>query len=355
MAEDPQDNQQELDRRKYMADRMARLRDAARNDRKYFGELVVGDTPAAGRKLKPLLMVAAVGGVAVAALVMAFSLTRGGGSPDATIPAGETGQPGNVPPANGADGPGGPAPTRAATRASSPTPSPTADVKTTDPAEGAVGRNAIQVVDAISLSLRLPVRGPLRVVEPFGASRGNGDLVHAGIDLASAVATPFEVVAACDGQVTSVQQLTGYGEFVVVDCGRNWRTVYAQLASTSVKTGDLLTAGESVIGTSGRFLHFEIRFSGAPVDPSPALTAAASVTPTPTETPTPEPTPTETPTPGATVGGAATPEPPPGGTATPPPPTATATPTATSTPTPAPTPTPTRPPVRTPTPKPGIR
>ena len=355
MPDNPESKQQqEIDRRKYMADRMSRLRDAARQDRKYFGELVVGDAPARGRRIKPLLMVAAAAAVAVGGLVMAFSLLSGGGASSAGTPAdgAAAGQPGG---ASSGGAAGAATPTGTAARVPSPADTPVPDVKSTDPGEGAIARGSIQALDSIDLLLRMPIRGPVRTIEAFGTARGGGDLVHAGIDIASSNTTPFEVVAACDGTVAGVQKLSGYGEFIVVDCGRNWRTVYAQLASTAVQTGTRVAAGVTVLGTSGRFLHFEIRLNGAPVDPASALAAAAAITPAPTSTATPTATatPAETRTPTKTADGG-TPPAQTTGAATPPPPAATPAP-PTPTPTASPTPTPARPAAKSPTPKPGIR
>ena len=75
------------------------------------------------------------------------------------------------------------------------------------------------------------------------------------------------------GDVAFAGEQRGYGLVVVLQHGRNVRTVYAHLSRINVKTGQPVKAGE-VIGLSGRsgnatgaHLHFEIRRWGRAEDP----------------------------------------------------------------------------------------
>ena len=96
--------------------------------------------------------------------------------------------------------------------------------------------------------------------------------MHRGIDYRAGVGA--SVRAVFWGRVAFVGWLTGYGTTVIVDHGRGWHTVYAHLEDVTVVVGELLPARSRVglIGQSGsikgRFLYFEIRHNGQPVNPT---------------------------------------------------------------------------------------
>jgi hypothetical protein len=343
VADRPDNKEQDADRQELLAERMSRLREAARQDRKYFGELVVEELPADAGHKRLWLMLAAAGVVAVGGLVLVIAMLSGGGSSGPSTPADGSGQQ-QVP--GGSSSGSNPASAKTPTRQPGQTPAP--DVKSEDPKEGAVAPGTVRQIpsDGPSIQLILPIRGSFRVVESFGTARGS--LTHGGIDLASTTITPFDVIASCDGRIAGVLNQEEYGDFVVIDCGNGWRIIYGQLASIAVKAGDNVTAGKTVIGTTGRFLHFELRYNGAPVDPAPFLTAAAATaSATPTATVTGTPGATATPKPGETPAPTPTADSPAGGGGSGPP---GPQPIATRTPTPTP-----RPENPTPTPRPVVR
>ena len=93
---------------------------------------------------------------------------------------------------------------------------------------------------------------------------------HNGIDIKAPEGT--DVVTSITGTVTDVGFDSEKGNYIVVENG-NVKTLYAQLASTSVKKGDKVTAKQS-IGTVGKtgtatgaHLHFEVMVDGEYVDP----------------------------------------------------------------------------------------
>lgn len=85
---------------------------------------------------------------------------------------------------------------------------------------------------------------------------------HNGLDIAADIGSG--VVAAAAGRVHSVEVSSGYGHTVVLDHGYGIRTLYAHLASSQVRVGQVVAAGDgiAVSGDSGRttgpHLHFEI-------------------------------------------------------------------------------------------------
>jgi murein DD-endopeptidase MepM/ murein hydrolase activator NlpD len=97
---------------------------------------------------------------------------------------------------------------------------------------------------------------------------------HAGIDIG--MLRSLTVRAAVAGVVELVgypQGYAGYGNVIVVRVNSTMETIYAHLASYSVKPGETVEAGEpiGVAGCTGlctgTHLHFEVRISGTPVDP----------------------------------------------------------------------------------------
>lgn len=71
------------------------------------------------------------------------------------------------------------------------------------------------------------------------------------------------IKAAREGEVVFSDFLTGYGQTVVVDHKDGFHTVYSQMDSLLVKSGDRIKQGQAIaqIGSrpQGSFLHFEIR------------------------------------------------------------------------------------------------
>ncbi len=116
-----------------------------------------------------------------------------------------------------------------------------------------------------NLAWRWPADGA--VVATFAA----GDPTRQGIDIAGNGGQP--VRAAADGVVVySGSGLVGYGELVIVKHNDQWLSAYGHNRARLVNEGALVKAGQQIaeMGRSGAardMLHFEIRYSGKPVDP----------------------------------------------------------------------------------------
>lgn len=96
--------------------------------------------------------------------------------------------------------------------------------------------------------------------------------LHPGVDIS--VSGAGNVIAAAQGTVLDVKE-TGDGSFtVIVDHGGGWKSVYANLASTTVLEGQKVIKG-LIIGTGGNFgcipgqpgVHFGILHNDKPVNP----------------------------------------------------------------------------------------
>lgn len=104
--------------------------------------------------------------------------------------------------------------------------------------------------------------------------------MHTGVDLGGNYGNP--VVASRDGEVILVNNPyqgrntggSGYGNYIVIDHGDGYCTLYAHLKETLVKVGQQVTAGQKIglcgsTGTStGPHLHFEVIYNGKTVDPA---------------------------------------------------------------------------------------
>ncbi len=95
---------------------------------------------------------------------------------------------------------------------------------------------------------------------------------HRGIDFAGKIGT--ELMAVAPGRVISAGDRVGYGTTVEIDHGLGFTTLYAHLSQIVVARGDWVRPGTVVGlgGSSGRstgpHLHYEIRYKGAPFDPT---------------------------------------------------------------------------------------
>jgi Membrane proteins related to metalloendopeptidases len=114
-------------------------------------------------------------------------------------------------------------------------------------------------------------------VDPITGKKGAS---HTGIDFGAPAGT--NILAAADGIVIAAQWVNGYGNYVIIDHGKNdkgqsvW-TLYAHMSKISTKEGATVKVGEKIgeVGTTGRstgnHLHFEVRINQTAVDPAPYL------------------------------------------------------------------------------------
>lgn len=109
------------------------------------------------------------------------------------------------------------------------------------------------------------------------------------------------IVAHSDGKVVAVRNdVTGfvaggnYGNYVIIDHGSGYKTLYAHMAykSVTVKVGDKVKAKDVIgymgnTGTSyGGHLHFEVRLNDNKIDPTPYLDKDLPINNEPAPTPT---------------------------------------------------------------------
>jgi murein DD-endopeptidase MepM/ murein hydrolase activator NlpD len=101
---------------------------------------------------------------------------------------------------------------------------------------------------------------------------GSGTQRHQGVDIAADYGTPVRV-SAPGTVVFAGRDSGGYGKTVVVDHGRNVKTLYGHLSGIYVREGQRLEARTVIgaVGNTGRstgvHLHYEVRVGNVPVDP----------------------------------------------------------------------------------------
>ncbi len=112
----------------------------------------------------------------------------------------------------------------------------------------------------------------------FGArKKANGTPgFHYGIDMAAMKGTPVKAAAA--GTVIQAQYVPGYGNNILIQHNKYYRTRYAHLNRINVSVGQVVTQGQKIgtVGDSGAVrksgrdashLHFEIYHNGSHVNP----------------------------------------------------------------------------------------
>lgn len=100
---------------------------------------------------------------------------------------------------------------------------------------------------------------------------------HYGIDIADKGIGGADIYAAQDGMVILTYKDSGwhggYGNYVIIDHGNGYSTIYAHCYEVYVSAGDEVKRGEVIaaVGTTGwstgNHLHFEVRKDGVAVDP----------------------------------------------------------------------------------------
>ena len=94
---------------------------------------------------------------------------------------------------------------------------------------------------------------------------------HGAIDIGAPAMTP--IYAAADGTVTLSTWHDSYGNFVKIDHGNGWATLYAHQTQRAAVVGQHVSAGDLIgyVGTTGdstgNHLHFEIRYQENRLDP----------------------------------------------------------------------------------------
>ncbi len=110
-------------------------------------------------------------------------------------------------------------------------------------------------------------------VGAFGNIRKDGDVTiqHLGVDLDAVEGTP--IYAINDGKVVLVEELTVYGNTIIIDHGLGIYSLYLHLSEFKVSEGEMVEKGKIIglVGNTGwslgPHLHLSIKVNGESVDP----------------------------------------------------------------------------------------
>ena len=102
---------------------------------------------------------------------------------------------------------------------------------------------------------------------------------HYGTDIAAFAGE--DIVAFADGIVTFAGPSDSYGNYIIIDHGGGWTTLYAHCSYLYAKTGQSVSAGEKIalVGATGLVtgphLHFELQRDGIYVNPEYYINSVA--------------------------------------------------------------------------------
>jgi len=132
-----------------------------------------------------------------------------------------------------------------------------------------------------------PVPGHYIITDYYGTRTWDGSGFHYGLDIGGGNIGGSSIVAAESGTVIlAINYCThnyakysscgcggGFGNYVVIDHGGTYATLYGHCESINVSVGDYVTKGQTIgkVGTTGYstgyHLHFEVRENGKRIDP----------------------------------------------------------------------------------------
>lgn len=119
-----------------------------------------------------------------------------------------------------------------------------------------------------------PSASSTRVTSYYGyreKPNANATSIHRGIDIGAASST--DVLAADSGTVIVAGSGRSYGNYIVIDHGNGYTTLYAHNSRLCVGVGDSVTRGQVIakVGSTGNstgpHIHFEISKNGTLVNP----------------------------------------------------------------------------------------
>lgn len=113
-----------------------------------------------------------------------------------------------------------------------------------------------------------PTPGYGTITSPYGMRWGK---LHKGIDIGAP--TGAKIIASNEGKITTSAFNSSYGNYVIVNHGGGYMTVYAHMSKRLVSVGQYVAKGQTIglVGSTGHstgpHLHFEIRVNGTAVNP----------------------------------------------------------------------------------------
>ena len=116
-----------------------------------------------------------------------------------------------------------------------------------------------------------PLPGFSRISSPYGSRWGG---FHSGMDITGGGVFGANIVAAASGTVIQATSHYSYGNYVIVDHGGGYSTLYAHASKLLVSIGQQVHQGQNIalVGSTGNstgpHLHFEVRVNGSHKNPA---------------------------------------------------------------------------------------
>jgi murein DD-endopeptidase MepM/ murein hydrolase activator NlpD len=131
---------------------------------------------------------------------------------------------------------------------------------------------------AARVSMALPLSTMGTITQPYGQSTNfltGRPWLHDGIDIQTPLRTP--VLAAMSGLVFGTGYSESLGNYVILDHGNKYKTIYAQLdeivavKDRRVVQGETMALSGNTGLSTGPHLHFDVYWDGEAVDPLSVL------------------------------------------------------------------------------------
>ena len=138
--------------------------------------------------------------------------------------------------------------------------------------------DASTLKNAMGELFRLPISAKFPWSSPYGTRIdpiANVKSFHTGTDMACPTGTP--ILAAMSGRVTTTGINRVYGNYVIIDHGNGYQTLYAHMSKIIASKGQWVSQGTRIglVGTTGYstgpHLHFTVYKNGKLVDPMSVL------------------------------------------------------------------------------------
>lgn len=141
-----------------------------------------------------------------------------------------------------------------------------------------VGLDANTLRNAMGDLFKMPISAKFRWSSPYGYRIdpiANVKSFHTGTDMACPTGTP--ILAAMSGKVTTTGLNRVYGNYVIIDHGNGYQTLYAHMSKIIATKGQWVSQGTRIglVGSTGYstgpHLHFTVYKNGKLVDPKTVL------------------------------------------------------------------------------------